>query len=114
MNWIKVCLALTAMLAMGFEAHAGKLQPSPEPMGCGAEKACGCTSDCVPASCKPSIKKPCHRNVHSYQRGCAPAKPALVAQAVHQAAVVHLLHVPPIRVAKHHVQKNQPVQRTRC
>ena len=75
MSWIKVCLALTAMFAMGFEAHAGKLHHR-RSIGCGAEKACGCASDCTPASCKPSIKKPCHRNVHSYQRGCAPAKPA--------------------------------------
>lgn len=74
MNWIKVCLALTAMLAMGFEAHAGKLSHR-RSIGCGAEKACGCASDYKPSCCKPSIKKPCHRNVHSYQRGCAPAKP---------------------------------------
>lgn len=74
MKWIKVLTALTALLVAGANAQAGIF--GHHRGGCGAEKACGCASDCQPESCKPTIKKPCHRNVNSYQRGCAAAKPS--------------------------------------
>ena len=43
--------------------------------GLGSGKGCGCAEDCQPACCKPTIARPCHTNVYTYQRKCSDIKP---------------------------------------
>ncbi len=43
--------------------------------GSGGCKSCGCAEDCQPAVCKPTIARPCHKNVYTYQRKCSDIKP---------------------------------------
>jgi hypothetical protein len=77
-------LALAGMMA---SADAGLF-------GSGGCKSCGCAEDCQPACCKPTIARPCHTNVYTYQRKCSDIKPPCCdsccapSHAVHQRAVL--------------------------
>lgn len=64
---------MTALLMMAFApstATAGHLLDS-----CGSCKSTCCDVDCQPECCKPTIVRPCTRNVYTYQRACSTIKP---------------------------------------
>ena len=63
MKWTRVFSAVLALAGMTASADAGLF-------GSGGCKSCGCAEDCQPACCKPTIARPCHKNVYTYQRKC--------------------------------------------
>ena len=69
MKSIRTIAALAAVLGLGSYAQAGLL--GHRLGGCGASKCCDCAPTSQPTCCKPTIVKPCHRNVYNYQRTCA-------------------------------------------
>ena len=68
MKWTRVFSAVIALAGMTASADAGLF-------GSGGCKSCGCAEDCQPACCKPTIARPCHTNVYTYQRKCSDIKP---------------------------------------
>ena len=68
MKWTQVFSAALAVAGMMASAQAGLF-------GTGGCKSCGCAEDCQPACCKPTIARPCHTNVYTYQRKCSDIKP---------------------------------------
>ncbi len=68
MKWSWMFSASVALSGMMGSAEAGLF-------GLGGCKSCGCAEDCQPAVCKPSIARPCHTNVYTYQRKCSDIKP---------------------------------------
>jgi len=68
MKWIRMFSAALALAGMTASVQAGLF-------GSGGCKSCGCAEDCQPACCKPTIARPCHRNVYTYQRKCSDIKP---------------------------------------
>ena len=68
MKWTRVFSAVLALAGMTASADAGLF-------GSGGCKSCGCAEDCQPACCKPTIARPCHTNVYTYQRKCSDIKP---------------------------------------
>ncbi len=70
MKSMKTIAALFAVLGMGSFAHAGFFSRGGD---CGASKCCDCAPTFQPKICKPTIVRPCHRNVYNYQRSCAKA-----------------------------------------
>ncbi len=72
MKPLRTIAALIAILGMSCFAHAG--QRGHRAGGArGASKCCDCAPTFQPTCCKPTIVKPCHRNVYNYQRSCAKA-----------------------------------------
>ncbi len=69
MKSMRTIAALVAVLGMGSFAQAGLFGHSE----CGASKCCDCAPTFQPSCCKPTIVRPCHRNVYNYQRSCAKA-----------------------------------------
>ncbi len=69
MKSIRTIAALAAVLGLGSYAHAGLL--GHRLGGCGASKCCDCAPTSQPTCCKPTIVRPCHRNLYNYQRTCA-------------------------------------------
>lgn len=70
MKSMKSIAALFAVLGMGSFAQAGFFSAGED---CGASKCCDCAPTFQPSCCKPTIVRPCHRNVYNYQRSCAKA-----------------------------------------
>ena len=68
MKWISMFSAAFALAGMMGSTNAGLFSSG----GC---KSCGCAEDCQPACCKPTIARPCHTNVYTYQRKCSDIKP---------------------------------------
>jgi hypothetical protein len=68
MKWISMFSAAFALAGMMGSTNAGLF-------GSGGCKSCGCAEDCQPACCKPTIARPCHTNVYTYQRKCSDIKP---------------------------------------
>ncbi len=68
MKWSRMFSAALALAGMMGSAEAGLF-------GSGGCKSCGCAEDCQPACCKPTIARPCHTNVYTYQRKCSDIKP---------------------------------------
>ena len=68
MKWIRMFSAVMALSGIMASAQAGLF-------GSGGCKSCGCAEDCQPACCKPTIARPCNRNVYTYQRKCSDIKP---------------------------------------
>ncbi len=68
MKWTRIFSAVLALAGMTASAQAGLFSSG----GC---KSCGCAEDCQPACCKPTIARPCHTNVYTYQRKCSDIKP---------------------------------------
>lgn len=68
MKWIRMFSAVIALSGMMATVNAGLF-------GSGGCKSCGCAEDCQPACCKPTIARPCHTNVYTYQRKCSDIKP---------------------------------------
>jgi hypothetical protein len=68
MKWIRMFSAAFALAGMMASTNAGL-------HGSGGCKSCGCAEECQPACCKPTIARPCHRNVYTYQRKCSDIKP---------------------------------------
>ena len=68
MKWSWMFSAGLALSGMMGTAEAGLF-------GLGSCKGCGCAEDCQPACCKPTIARPCHTNVYTYQRKCSDIKP---------------------------------------
>jgi len=68
MKWSWMFSASVALSGMMGSAEAGLF-------GLGGCKSCGCAEDCQPAVCKPTIARPCHTNVYTYQRKCSDIKP---------------------------------------
>lgn len=69
MKSMRTIAALVAVLGMGSFAQAGLFGHSAG----GASKCCDCAPTFQPTCCKPTIVRPCHRNVYNYQRSCAKA-----------------------------------------
>ncbi len=69
MKSLRTIAALIAILGMSCFAHAGQRGHRAR----GASKCCDCAPTFQPTGCKPTIIKPCHRNVYNYQRSCAKA-----------------------------------------
>ncbi len=69
MKSMRTIAALVAVIGMSSFAQAG-LRGRGE---CGASKCCDCAPTFQPTCCKPTIVRPCHRNVYNYQRSCAKA-----------------------------------------
>ena len=72
MKWIRFCSAVVALVGLNGTANAGLFGNSD---CCGAAKSCASASDCQPECCRPTISRPCHTNVHTYQRKCSELKP---------------------------------------
>lgn len=70
MKTIKTIAALVAVLGLSSFAQAGLFNRGGD---CGASKCCDCAPTFQPKCCKPTIVRPCHRNVYNYQRTCAKA-----------------------------------------
>ncbi|MFN5538238.1 MAG: HEAT repeat domain-containing protein [Planctomyces sp.] len=68
MKWSWMFSAAVALSGMTGTVEAGLF-------GNGGCKSCGCAEDCQPAVCKPTIARPCHTNVYTYQRKCSDIKP---------------------------------------
>ncbi len=78
MKSIRTIAALIAVIGMSSYAQAGRRQ-----VACGATKCCDCAPTFQPTCCKPTIVRPCHRNIYNYQRqfvksccvdpGCGPS-----------------------------------------
>ena len=68
MKWIRMFSAAFALAGMIASTNAGL-------HGSGGCKSCGCAEECQPACCKPTIARPCHTNVYTYQRKCSDIKP---------------------------------------
>ncbi len=68
MKWIRMFSAAFALAGMMASTNAGLY-------GSGGCKSCGCAEECQPACCKPTIARPCHTNVYTYQRKCSNIKP---------------------------------------
>ncbi len=68
MKWIRMFSAAFALAGMMASTNAGL-------HGSGGCKSCGCAEECQPACCKPTIARPCHTNVYTYQRKCSNIKP---------------------------------------
>ncbi len=69
MKSLRTIAALVAVLGMGSFVQAGLFGLG----ACGASKCCDCAPTFQPTCCKPTITRPCHRNVFNYQRSCAKA-----------------------------------------
>lgn len=67
MKSIRTIAALAAVFGLGSYAQAGFGLLG----GCGASKCCDCAPTSQPSCCRPTIVRPCHRNVYNYQRTCA-------------------------------------------
>lgn len=74
-KWIRVCSAVVALVGLSGTADAGLFGFGGHNDDCGAAKSCGCSSDCQPDCCKPTITRPCHTNTYTYQRKCSDIKP---------------------------------------
>ena len=72
MKWIRFCSAVVALVGLNGTANAGLFGNSD---CCGAAKSCASASNCQPECCRPTITRPCHTNVHTYQRKCSELKP---------------------------------------
>ena len=70
MKSIRTIAALVAVLGLSSFAQAGLSKRGGD---CGASKCCDCAPTFQPTCCKPTIVRPCHRNVYNYQRTCAKA-----------------------------------------
>ena len=70
MKSIRTIAALVAVLGLSSFAQAGLFKRGGD---CGASKCCDCAPTFQPTCCKPTIVRPCHRNVYNYQRTCAKA-----------------------------------------
>ncbi|WP_437206708.1 HEAT repeat domain-containing protein [Planctomicrobium sp. SH664] len=68
MKSMKTFVAVAALVALSTNAQAGLFGHL---KGCGASKCCDCAPTFQPECCKPTIVRPCHRNVYNYQRSCA-------------------------------------------
>ena len=66
MKSIRTIAALIAVIGMSSFAQAGRHRQ----VACGASKCCDCAPTFQPTCCKPTIVRPCHRNVYNYQRSC--------------------------------------------
>ena len=69
MKSMRTIAALVAVFGMGSFVQAGHARHG----ACGASKCCDCAPTFQPSCCKPTIVRPCHRNVYNYQRSCAKA-----------------------------------------
>lgn len=69
MNPWRTIVTLIAILGMSCFAHAGQRGHRAR----GASKCCDCAPTFQPTCCKPTIIKPCHRNVYNGKRRCAKA-----------------------------------------
>lgn len=64
----KTFVAVAALVAMSMNAQAGLFGHH---KGCGASKCCDCAPTFQPDCCRPTITRPCCKNVYNYQRSCA-------------------------------------------
>lgn len=65
MKRISLPVVAVAFVVMSMDAGAGLFGAA------GGCKSCGCAEECQPRTCSPTITRPCHVNVFSYQRACA-------------------------------------------
>jgi hypothetical protein len=69
MKSILTFAAVVAMMGVSTDAQAHLI--GRQSITCGGEKCCDCAPTFQPIRCKPTIVRPCHRNVYNYQRTCA-------------------------------------------